>query len=326
MNSLPTINTNSLLVDAETLRNQELAEKKKRRLERNRASARECRKRKKEKKLLLRQQLAQLEAENLQLRLKLQVGNEADHHDAQSAIITTKLNEMINEGASETDIEKKIQELKERFSDYGRDRRSAIDFHISQLRRCLQPTQTTRAILWLMSLAPKFYEITTGAQSSNPAPMEDAELMALWHSLLEEIKPDRDQRRLMISYTTPSENEEDPFTKIRRVTDTCNQTLDRIVEFICNKNQNLDQEMDNIQSVLSPRQIAKFILWIDKNPAVMQMLEALWPHVTPTTSQPSPTFYHKGSLSQSTSMQENLSALDDGDGDYSDDMSSGSEN
>jgi hypothetical protein len=83
--------------------------------------------------------------------------------------------------------------------------------------------------------------------------------------------------------------------------------------------------MDNIQSVLSPRQIAKFILWIDKNPAVMQMLEALWPHVTPTT-QTSPSFYHKGSLSQSTSMQENLSALDDGDGDYSDDMSSGSEN
>jgi hypothetical protein len=220
MSALSSINTNSLLVDAETLRLQELAEKKKRRLERNRASARECRKRKKEKKLLLRQQLAQLEAENLQLRLKLQVGNESDHHDAQSAIITTKLNEMINEGASETDIEKKIQELKERFSDYGRDRRSAIDFHITQLRRCLQPTQTTRAILWLMSLAPKFYEITTGAQSSNPTPIEDAELMALWHSLLEEIKPDRDQRKLMISYTTPSENEEDPFTKIRRVTDT----------------------------------------------------------------------------------------------------------
>jgi hypothetical protein len=350
VSSHPSLSTNSLLVDAETLRMQELAQKKKRRLERNRASARECRKRKKEKKLLLRQQLAQLEAENLQLRLKLQVGNESDTHDTQIAIVTTKLNEMINEGASETDIEKKIQELKERFSDYGRDRRSAIDFHINQLRRCLQPTQTTRAILWLMSLAPKFYEITTGSNdshvsSSYPTPSSSGfpsssaaaavgesnnELMALWYSLLEEIRPDKGQRTLMISYTTPSEKEEDPFTKIRRVTDTCNQTLDKIVEFICNKNDNLDQEMTNIQSVLSPRQIAKFILWIDKNPAVMQMLEALWPHVTSstTTSSQSPT---NSSYSPSKSFSvshsnSNLTGLEDHDeGDDSDEMSTGSE-
>lgn len=339
---------NTLLVDAETLRLQELAEKKKRRLERNRASARQCRKRKKEKKLLLRQQLAQLEAENLQLRLKLQVGNDAEHdHDIQSAIITTKLNEMITEGASEIDIDKKIQELKERFSDYGRDRRSAVDFHITQLRRCLQPTQTTRAILWLMSLAPKFYEITTGSLQSIMSSQAN-DLMALWYSLLETIKPTPEQRKLMISYTTPTNPDEDPFESIKQVTDFCNQTLDRIVEIICNKNDNLDQEMANLQNILSPRQTAKFILWIDKNPACMQMLEALWPHVTQSIGSsggvggggsitPSSNglglggHYSNGlsnsmsfnGLSASTSMQ-NFSVGDD-DGEDSDDMSSDGE-
>ncbi|RYG62254.1 hypothetical protein EON64_18055, partial [archaeon] len=132
--SLDTTNHN---VDAEALKIQELAEKKKRRLERNRASARQCRKRKKEKKLLLRQQLAHLEADNLQLRLKLQVGedNKEGSGDDQSVFITNKLNEMIKEGATESEIQRAIQELKERFSDYGRDRRSAIDFHIAQLKR-----------------------------------------------------------------------------------------------------------------------------------------------------------------------------------------------
>ncbi len=268
-------------MDSEALKQQELLEKKKRRLERNRASARQCRKRKKEKKLMLRQQLAHLEADNLQLRLKLQVGHETQNHVDQSAIITSKLNEMITEGASEAEIQKKIQELKERFSDYGRDRRSAIDFHIAQLRRCLQPTQTTRSILFLMSLAPRFPDITYGIATPNP----NDDLMVLWNDLLLELKPDQSQRELMVNFANKKENERDPFQDIHDNTQNCNRILDRIVEIICNKNDSLDSEMANIQNILSPRQIAKFILWIDRNPACMQMLEALWPHITVSSSE-----------------------------------------
>jgi hypothetical protein len=406
-NHLVNLNHNSLLIDAETIRQQELAEKKKRRLERNRASARQCRKRKKEKKMLLRQQLAHLEADNLQLRLKLQIGHDSIGNLEQSSIITSKLNEMITDGASETDIQKKIQELKERFSDYGRDRRSAIDFHINQLRRCLQPTQTTRAILWLMSLAAKFPEITlngglnatAGSQSSSSTtvtsttipsssaasdsiatgfgvplpgyvtdpissfPVDDnsstgsgtsgskEELMALWASLLAEIKPEAVQRQLMISYTTQAASvDEDPFHQIEEATGSCNTTLDRIVSLIGDKNDNLDSEMTNIQNILSPRQIAKFILWIDKNPACMQMLEALWPHLTEfqqlslkgdngrsdsfggdnsSIGRDRTSSHH--TLSQSNSYHDNLSQLgDDNNGfdmdeDYSDDDSDNSE-
>jgi hypothetical protein len=293
--------SNAIMLDEEALKQQELAEKKKRRLERNRASARECRKRKKEKKLHLRAQLARLEADNLQLRLKLQVGKEpAVTSFEKSAIITQKLDEMINVGVSESEIQAKIQELKERFSDYGRDRRSAIDFHINQVRRCLQPTQTTRAILWVMSLAPRFASIidkvgqinTTSSsttQSINDEislilSPEEKELYDLWRNLLQEVQPDAEQRKLMISYTTADESGMDPFDEIQQATEECNQILDRIVEIVYNKNNSFDVEMNNIQSILSPRQIAKFILWIDRNPACMQMLEALWPHLTHSTT------------------------------------------
>jgi hypothetical protein len=286
-------------MDLDILKQQELAEKKKRRLERNRASARQCRKRKKEKKLMLRQQLAHLEADNLQLRLKLQVGDETNND--QSTFITSKLNEMLTEGATESDIQKTIQELQERFSDYGRDRRSAIDFHIAQLRRCLQPTQTTRAILWLMSLAPKYHDPITGDVRCAPTD----ELSSLWHSLLEEVRPDSEQKKIMMSYTIPKSSHEDPFLAINNATDTCNKMLDRIVEIVCNKNDSLDQEMANIQHILSARQTAKFILWIDRNPACMQMLEALWPHITYAPhSSSNGNLSHSGDLASEESEED----------------------
>ena len=119
--------------------NSALDEKRRKRLERNRESARECRRRKKEKVATLKQLLARLETDNLQLRLQLQIGPEAlKQQNEKTAEITTRLETMMREGASEIDIRKSIIELQEKYSDYGRDRRSAVDFHISQLHRCLQ--------------------------------------------------------------------------------------------------------------------------------------------------------------------------------------------
>ena len=252
-------------------------EKKRKRLERNRESARECRKRKKDKKLELKAQLARLEADNLQLRLKLQVGHESTDRMSKSAFITSQLEQMIKEGANESDIQRTIQELQERFSDYGRDRRSAIEFHISQLRRCLQPTQTTRAILWLISIVPQFHDPSSGEVLSKC----QGEVANLWYSLLDEIKPTVEQKMQMIAFSAPnSEEHSDPFGDIDRSSVICETMLDRIMDIIGTKNDSLDIEMNNLQTILSARQIAKFILWFDQNPACMQMLEMLWPHIS----------------------------------------------
>jgi hypothetical protein len=43
--------------------------------------------------------------------------------------------------------------------------------------------------------------------------------------------------------------------------------------------RSLDTEMEEVAKILSPTQIAKFILWIDQNPACIGMLETLWPHI-----------------------------------------------
>jgi hypothetical protein len=288
-------------------------ERKMRRQERNRESAREFRARKKAKVLALHQQLAKLETDNLHLRLQLTTPNpgEPSAEQPQSAVVSSQLEELVNQGASEKEIMAAIKELKERYSDYGRDRSSAFSFHLSQLKRCLVPTQTTRIILFLMQCAIKYLTpegeikyptpsksvdtlppgtdsdsgggsglppsqppLSPPLSSSHPQSTEIAELLA---SLMAVIKPTREQRKQLVSLTSIYSGA--PPSGV----DFSDEIIEKIAILVTNKNDLLDSEMSNISSILSPTQIAKFILWIDENRATMQMLEALWPHLTSST-------------------------------------------
>lgn len=254
---------------------EELLDKKRKRQERNRESARECRKRKKERKTVLTEQLARLEADNLRLRLQLQIGKNSSDIEEKAAHVLSKLEGLIKEQASEVEIKTALSELSSQFADYGRDRKSAIEFHINQLRKSLEPTQTTRCMLWLMNLSRKFHEPNGDIKPVIPGD----ELSEMWIDLLDSVKPSTEQRKAMMGFTAPAEMP-DPFVEVRDVTNTCSTMVDRLTEIIGSKNESLDTEMENIQSILSSTQIAKFVLWIDQNPACLQMLESLWPHLT----------------------------------------------
>jgi len=97
----------------------------------------------------MQSQITILEGENLRLRLQLQVGEEAEQSNNQQQIDSTKvLDELLKSGkASESEIYAKIEEYKEKFADYGRDRRSAMEFHLRNVERLLMPTQTTSFIM-----------------------------------------------------------------------------------------------------------------------------------------------------------------------------------
>jgi hypothetical protein len=274
----------------------ELSEKRRLRKEKNKESARECRKRKRDKKAELLKEITFYEAENLQLRLKLQ-GADVDAARSDSAYITNQLETLVKEGSSELDIQELVKELGEKFSDYGRDRRSAINFHLSQLRRCLQPTQTTRAIVFLMSCAISFHhpngDVITG---------QEGELATMWYNLLDTVRPNAEQRKQMFAFTIPSVTQSDVMEELYKSTDACDALLDRLEAIILNKNNSFDSEIANIQTIMSSRQTAKFILWIKENPACMQMLEQLWPHMTypstRSTSVDSSSSVEKLSLSE----------------------------
>lgn len=130
-----------------------LSEKKIRRLEKNRLSARNCRRKKKEVTQTLQKEINILEGENLRLRLQLKIGAEAEQSSRQEQDrVTEILDALLKSGASDSEIYANIEEFKEKFADYGRDSRSAIDFHLRNVKRLLMPTTTTsvalRALRW----------------------------------------------------------------------------------------------------------------------------------------------------------------------------------
>ena len=81
----------------------------------------------------LERQIQHFEASNLKLRLQLKVGKESDiveEHD-----IVKEVDEISNLLDNANEIPNKILEFKNKFADYGRDRRSAIEFHLRNIYR-----------------------------------------------------------------------------------------------------------------------------------------------------------------------------------------------
>ena len=77
-------------------------------------------------------------------------------------------------GASESEIYNKIEEYKEKFADYGRDRRSAIEFHLRNVERLLMPTQTTSVIMATLQGKPISTSTATAGTSTNSTAGADA--------------------------------------------------------------------------------------------------------------------------------------------------------
>jgi len=135
------------------LKNQNLTEKKLRRLEKNRLSARACRRRKREAAQDMEREILKLEDDNMNLRLQLQIGEEAEASSCKEREeFMEGVDQLLKDGVPETKIYSTIQEFKKKYSFYGKDKRSAIHFHLSNVARLLMPTNTTTFALQALKL------------------------------------------------------------------------------------------------------------------------------------------------------------------------------
>lgn len=132
---------------------------RKQKLERNRESARECRRRKREHILGVEKRCRQLERENMELRSQLHAGKEAmKQEEREKNRVCEELEKMIQRGASEKELAEKIDNFKEQYSDYGHGRRSALRYHLHQIERLLLPTQVTKMCIWALRQDDSFWQ------------------------------------------------------------------------------------------------------------------------------------------------------------------------
>lgn len=100
--------------------------------------------------------------------ISLQVGEEAEEtSENEQQKMMEKLDALLKSGAAESEIFAKIEEYKEKFADYGRDRRSAIEFHLRNIERLLMPTQTTSVIMATLDMGTPAPGTTTQSSDSS---------------------------------------------------------------------------------------------------------------------------------------------------------------
>ncbi|CAB9517613.1 Basic region leucine zipper [Seminavis robusta] len=284
-----------------------LSEKKLRRLEKNRLSARECRRRKREATENLEREINVLEAENLRLRIQLQIGEEAEDKRRQEEVkVTEGIHALLESGASEAEIYENIEKFKEKFADYGRDRRSAIEFHLRNIERLLMPTQTTTIAMralqggdipnapqnnngnnaFAVSPTSTIESAATTGDSSiipleGPSPPKTQDPKALFQFLVNHLEVSPEQGAALKDSRFVAQELDTHLDKALKVVEELKTRLTECGE-------DLESEFDNIRAILTPTQAAKFLVWVANNGACMHMLNELWhrayPHSLDTNS------------------------------------------
>jgi hypothetical protein len=248
--------------------------------------------------------------------------------------VTEEIDGLLKSGASEGEIYATIEEFKEKFADYGRDRRSAIQFHLQNVERLLQPTQTTSVAMRALhgggpnfaskpqqapaadvptvvtsatgvpdpmalpiptatvasepvsaaleesvepSAAPSDPSVPTTAAMNIPSPKVDTEL----------LQPKKLFTHL-VNYLQVTPQQAGALKDSRWVARELDQSLATSLSVLQELRDRLNQigdgmetEFNNVRSILTPTQAAKFLVWVADNRACMHMLNELWSRVYP---------------------------------------------
>jgi hypothetical protein len=213
------------------------------------------------------------------------------------------LDELLKSGASESEIYAKIEEYKEKFADYGRDRRSAIEFHLRNIERLLMPTQTTSVVLATLHMGAAKAETAVAVVPPPPPEASCTNTTSTTTTTTAEVvsssstaPPNLTAKSLFrhlvkILQVTPEQAAalKDSRMVAQEMDDCLKGSLAVVQELrtrLVQCGEDLEHEFNNVRSILTPTQAAKFLVWVANNKACMHMLNELWNKVYPQGQQP----------------------------------------
>lgn len=153
-----------------------------------------------------------LESENGSLRLQLQMGQESKlKEEEEKAVMCKKMKELVGAGGREQELADMIQTFGERYADYGKDRRSLLQYHIEQAERLLTPTQVTKMCMWSLQQPDEFYADEVREEVSRLPPLslplvltrawpQDLPNGTIWHILTRELDITDEQKQHIKSH------------------------------------------------------------------------------------------------------------------------------
>jgi len=216
---------------------------------------------KKGKLQVLEDRLRSLEEENAKLKSQLRVGKDPVSLDEQvRQDLTAKLDHMVKTGAPEKDIRLALKEYVIKFSDYGPDRSKLVEKHMEQLDRLLAPTQISKLCMWSLHQDDEFYRSTSYDPESPKS---------LWSIMCREIEATPEQQEQFKKYR------EQAIQLTRELRFTSREVQD-LLQRLRIKNRAFGEEMAEVSNILTPTQMAQFVLFVSKNDASAAMLNKLW--------------------------------------------------
>jgi hypothetical protein len=214
--------------------------------------------RKKSKAMGLEQQTKMLEEENLALRLQLKVGKETLKQDEQKKEdLLTRISDLVENNGSEDELKGLLKSYVVRYSDCSSDHAESVDNHMVQIQRLLGPTKVTKLCLWALNQDEDFFKPVLSPQES------------LFQIMSEAIEATLDQTEEFKNYRHNAK----VLTRGLRYTD---RECDDLKQRLKRKNRALAEEMHELQDILTPQQLGKFIVWANKNQDLQEVLKTEW--------------------------------------------------
>ena len=242
-------------------------ERRAQRLERNRESARQSRKRKK-------QYLDLLEARVVELMQQISAARashcaEADRTlSAQRAMLLSTIEPVAHKAhrsaEEEAALEDAAAQLVDRFGPDAPERRTVREFHFDQLARLILPPHT-KFLLWLIHQPADFFADGSGSSESGEAPDPQQQAAStLWTLLCGEIGLTSEQSgklrdalcRIISSPDLPRE------TWRLGMADSYLQKLRRA---LTQRAAAAQANLEALRSVLTPGQLIRYMAWMDRN-------------------------------------------------------------
>ncbi|GBG25749.1 Hypothetical Protein FCC1311_019682 [Hondaea fermentalgiana] len=245
----------------------ERQKKREERLERNREIARNCRKRKRERVEALVEEVTSLRETNRKLELQLKMlmnklgeatsgrGNRGKVDEERRLNEVTSMNQMLEQKCSDEDVLRRLQHYTEIYSDCGEERKKLVKVHINQLEQLLLPTQISKMLLWILKQDEEFYS------DENPNSM--------WSVLCKELQIDEKQKSELKAQRGQLGTQNASMKR-------CLLSLQKFEKDVERNMYNRQAQMDKILKIITPKQIVKFLQWVEDNQACVHMLDGLW--------------------------------------------------
>lgn len=217
----------------------------------------------------LEAELAALEKENLELKLQLKLGIQTSERlSGYKKDILKKMKDLVERNASESEINSIVKEYVDKFSDYGKDRADCYQRHMKQLESLLTPSKVSKMCIWSLHQDDDF--ASSEEQEETLSLLRQKGLNTnIWSIVCDVIEATEDQKKKIKSHR---EDAKKVVTDLRFTLRECEDLKDKMEK----KNSALSEEMRELRKILTPVQLAKFIIWVNENTTSMALLEKLW--------------------------------------------------